>query len=645
MYLPLVKSGGRKTRRQVVEFGGLDRTQSRREGALEDCAGLSSRAWPCLVPREGRTASPASAAESIFPWDELVMVSGGWLFCGQRGVGPVTPGRKQFAVVRDKLCVFPDKKYLERGELVLKDLEASLALEAGEAVFTQDGLALNDTLGAWEMYRAESGGCAFLDGHTFKVYDQEAIRWDPVTGWDLPAPTYKQIRTVNGYPALAAGDCLMMPWARTRGGRDPECSTEDQGYADELDPWGDFLTVTEEPAFQMGSGQSWFRVKMAWRNAGRMRRDFLKSGFQPGDTVTLSGCVTAPENNGERRLGAVTARAVTFEEAALTPGAEAGEVRLARSVPDLDYICSAGDRLVGVSGRDRTVYLSALGDPRNFRDYRGTRESSARLPVGSAGEFTGCAAYGGGALFFQEDCVHRLMGDRDGNFTLYTDQVAGLQAGSERSLAVLDETLYYKGREGVYAYTGSVPRLISGPLGNVAYQNAAAGSDGRRYYISMERTDTGAWELLVYDSRTGLWLKEEDRGAIAFAQWDGALYMLSEGMLYTLGQGERDRISGQEAAIPWEATFTPFTEGTMARKRPSRLLLRLELGEGAWAEAALSRDGGPFRHIWTGRPGQGPTVTIPIRPGQCDAYRLRLRGEGRCLVRTLEREFTTGGRW
>ncbi len=62
-------------------------------------------------------------------------------------------------------------------------------------------------------------------------------------------------------------------------------------------------------------------------------------------------------------------------------------------------------------------------------------------------------------------------------------------------------------------------------------------------------------------------------------------------------------------------------------------------GETAWAEAELSRDGGPFRHIWTGRGRpEGPERAIPIRLGRCGRCRLRLRGEGPCVLRELERE-------
>lgn len=250
-----------------------------------------------------------------------------------------------------------------------------------------------------------------------------------------------------------------------------------------------------------------------------------------------------------------------------------------------------------------------------------------------------CVAYSGSVLFWQEDCLHKVMGSRPSAFEARTYQIAGVQAGSGGSMVIVNETLYYKGRDGVYTYSGSTPKRISGPLGDVPYERAAAGSDGRRYYISMKRSDTGEWELLSYDLRHGLWLREDDTRAKSFARVDGTLYMLTATGLYALGQGEDD----QGEPIAWEATFAPFFEDTHRRKRPERLLLRFELGEGAWAEVQLARDGGVFHTLCTLKATDGPRLVIPIRPGRCDQYQLRLKGEGRCVLRSMERVFGLGG--
>lgn len=648
MYLPLVTAASGKTRRQIVKFGGLNRAQDAKEGELRDSVGLSSREWPCLSQRRGRRlVGAAPGADALFAWDKLVTAQEGRLYYGQLDVGAVTPGKKQFAVVGGKLCIFPDGKYLDleaaEGEAPeLQDLGVRVNTVASSVEFGEDFVQLrspHSILGTYQLRRTQSSGYDFLDEFRFKVYKLEDLRWNPDTGWaQMPY-------VVKTAWQLRKGDCLMLPWSSGREDRPPDYSVyDDSGYARTYDAWGDFMYVTKNAEFEQATrGYSYFAIDMERRNAEGMNQSFLDYDLRVGDTVTISGCKTLPDNNIHLKLLEIWEDRLVFARPdsntpVLVPGQEKGAVTFERFVPRLDFVCAAQGRLFGVCNADNTVYASAQGDPTNFRVYEGLPTDSYAQTAGTDGPFTGCVAYGGGALFFKEDCIVKLMGSRPSGYELYTYQVAGLQEGSEGSLAVIDEVLYYKGKEGVYAYTGSTPKLVSAPLGGATYENAAAGGDGRRYYISMENRETGVWELLVFDTRTGLWLKEEERQATAFAALAGELYMLSEGAIYALDQDE-----DEDEPITWSALFAPFNETVHARKYPSRLLLRLELSQGAWVEAQLSRDNGPFQSVWTSHDHHAPTAVIPLRPGRCDSYQLRLKGEGRCIVKSLEREFSLGG--
>lgn len=678
MYMPFVNPGTQKSRRQVVRFGGLNRTQNFQEGELADGVGLSCREWPCLSQRLGRkTVRQAVDGENsgfagVFAWDQLVTVTAsGELDYGGKSIGLLTPGKKQFAAVNTKLCIFPDKKYLDLSgdEVTLKDLGAKAVNMLGQsAEFGADTLSFvkdmpvavrsNYMIALWPT--SETPKNMTGDTYFIKVYDD--VRWNKETGsWEKTGEKEVNLHYQRAYASPSQGISSLV------GKYVILCDAED-GYAEEnvrraSVTWNHTMETTQDyrPESQGKYGVI-TEVSVTIKDAnysnpfeateilltiegydGANPNDSL-GVFEAGDVVTISGCETLEENNVDIRISAVEDTKITFDSPVLTPGIETGAVTLERKIPDLDYICESNNRLVGVSNADKTIYISALGDPRNFYDYRGLSVSSSYIPVGSSGDFTGCIAYGGNVLLMKEDCMHRLMGDYDGNYALYTDQVAGVQAGSAGSMVILNEVLYYKGREGVYAYTGATPSLISAALGDVHYQNAAAGTDGQRYYISMERTDTKQWELLAYDTRMGLWMLEERRQVGAFAWKDGRLYLISDVGLYALGDGEADEgLPGTEnQAIAWEAIFTPFDETSHERKYPSRLLLRFELEEGAWVEAELSRDGGPFQHIWAShRPG--PTAVIPIRSGRCDKYQLRIKGAGRCVIRSMAREFSLGG--
>ena len=84
------------------------------------------------------------------------------------------------------------------------------------------------------------------------------------------------------------------------------------------------------------------------------------------------------------------------------------------------------------------------------------------------------------------------------------------------------------------AYTGGIPQLISAPFGTVRYQNAVGGSDGVKYYVSMQDMD-GTYTMFVFDTRTNLWHKEDGLQVIGFG-WDKELYFLdSTGKLWMNG--------------------------------------------------------------------------------------------------------------
>ena len=85
-----------------------------------------------------------------------------------------------------------------------------------------------------------------------------------------------------------------------------------------------------------------------------------------------------------------------------------------------------------------------------------------------------------------------------------------------------------------------------------------------------------------------------------------------------------------------------FYEGTLGRKGYVRLYLRAELEEGAWVRVACSEDGGPFRPVWASHDSRAGTAVIPLLPGRCDRFQIRISGRGGCLPRSLEREFSVG---
>ena len=355
--------------------------------------------------------------------------------------------------------------------------------------------------------------------------------------------------------------------------------------------------------------------------------------FRVGDAVTISGCQAHPENNKTVIVRGVDGNTLTFYENTFTEGKETVPVTFSRDVPDLDYICESNYRLWGVKGN--TIHGSKYGDPFNFNVFDGLTGDSYYIDVATDGPFTGCIPYSSHICFFKENTLHKLYGSKPSNFQLVTSQVYGVQEGSERSMCIINETLLYKGVNGVYAYTGGVPELISDKFGTMRFSNACAASDGTRYYISMQ--SNGKWGVYVFDVTKNLWMREDGMHCVDMATHDGYIYLLSaDGQLYKVDPEAKEDIQ-------WSVTFCPFHETVNERKGYSRFHLRLDLEAGAWLTAEMKRDMDTrWEKIYTTHNERARTVSIPVLPARCDSVEIRLTGKGKCVLRTFIREFFAG---
>lgn len=197
-------------------------------------------------------------------------------------------------------------------------------------------------------------------------------------------------------------------------------------------------------------------------------------------------------------------------------GAPFDEIVIKRKDPRLQYACSWKNRIWGCHYGEydgqfvNEIYGSALGDLANFFRYEGTAADSYTVSVGSGGKFTGIAQLEDCVVFFKEDRYYILTGSEP-PFSLNEYSGAGIQDGSSKSTVVINGYIYYKSYGGIMRMSpDSRPVRVSDALGVDKWENAVAGTDGEKYYVSMQRTDNGKREFFVYDTITGLWTQEEN---------------------------------------------------------------------------------------------------------------------------------------
>ena len=362
----------------------------------------------------------------------------------------------------------------------------------------------------------------------------------------------------------------------------------------------------------------------------------LTESLAAGDAITLSGCTTETANNKDIVIKSLTADTITVQDKVFTAATEESTaIKLERKVPDMDYICESENRLWGCSNEAQTIYASSMGDPTNFNVFEGLSTDSYALAVGTEGNFTGCCKLTSSVLFWKETKLHKILGGYPSEYSLYTYDIEGLQAGCHKSLQVINEVLFYMGLHGVYAYSGGTPSLISANFGERHFTEAVGGSDGDTYYLCVK--EGNFHHFLVYETRAGIWVKEDATKAVDFARIGKDMYFMDGGGSVWLADSGKD-----EAGLEWLAQFTPFYETAQGRKTYSRLLLRVELPRGSYLTAEVRCDGKPWRSCGKVVGREGDVVPLRIALNRCDKFEIRLQGKGPCTILSMLREFSVG---
>jgi hypothetical protein len=303
----------------------------------------------------------------------------------------------------------------------------------------------------------------------------------------------------------------------------------------------------------------------------------------------------------------------------------------------MDFVTESGNRLwgcrYGIAANGEVVneiYASKLGDFKNWNCFMGISTDSYVASCGSDGQFTGAITHLGYPLFFKENCIHKVYGQFPSNFQIQETECRGVERGCERSLAVVNETLFYKAKTGVCAFGGSLPQEISYAFGDARYSNAVAGGHGNKYYISMA-DPSGQYHLFVYDTGKNMWHKEDNTRAACFCSCRNELYFIdynSKQIMAELGAGDE--------LVSWMVETGDIGLDRPEAKYLSRLKIRMALDAGAtvhiYAQYDYSRD---WELLYEWRTPFYRSVSIPVRPRRCDHLRLKIEGTGNAKIYSI----------
>ena len=323
-----------------------------------------------------------------------------------------------------------------------------------------------------------------------------------------------------------------------------------------------------------------------------------------------------------------------------------GSVQVERRIPVMDHVCELDNRLWGChyGMQDgvpvNEIYASALGDPKVWNRFAGISTDSYAVSVGSDGPFTGMISHLGYVLAIKEDCIHKIYGTMPSNFQISTTNCRGVQKGSERSLCIVNERLYYKSRTDICTYDGSLPVSISEVFAGQAYSNARAGTLGSKYYISMQDA-AGNWHMFVFDSERGIWHREDDTRAMMFTTFrDDLFYIDEESGCIMSAAGKNGALEGD---VAWEATSGIIGYEYPDFKYLSRFNLRVRMEEHSYCEIYVQYDSdGEWIKQGELIGTSTQSFTVPVIPRRCDHMQIRLKGRGDVKIYSIAKILEVG---
>ena len=295
---------------------------------------------------------------------------------------------------------------------------------------------------------------------------------------------------------------------------------------------------------------------------------------------------------------------------------------------DIDYATVHYNRIFGVKGNN--IYASKLGEFDTWDDYSGTELDSWATDVAGHGDFTGITSYQDHVAFFKRDQMFELYGYTPSQFRVL--EVNKVGCIDNRSIAEVAGTLLFVSEEGVQAYSGGVPRPISDKLNLSNLTSAIAGTDGRKYYLTV------GTKTYAYDTMMATWLPYMEELAIRYARGTNSLYFLTSTGIYQIDEGT--------GSVEWEAISKEYDEGIFNKLSLKSIKLKLRLEASSQVEIFVRLDGKewvqhkvivedtsvykPFREVLT---------TIPMK--RSTTYQIKLTGQGEALI-WGEREYYIG---
>jgi hypothetical protein len=557
--LPLPKSGnnGKQYDSEYVQFMGFNQRQDAGQGELAGMTNMCSDNFPVISPRKSRSNSVTMLTPNgLNASEKLSWVNGTDYSYNSTIRGQVTSGKKNMVAYKDRVYIFPDKKYYDSITSTFASMVGYIDIQRGfYATYTADYAPI---VGDGEYYPSDNYACS-----QYMIAVKDSV-------------TYT-ITNDGGY----TGTVLLVCYDE---------KMRHSGYKTTF--WGN--TFTNEIAI---TGIKVSYVNIVWE----------KKTTEPVPNTKTKVSIT---NLSYPAVG---------------------------SVPTLTQCVTLSNRMVGINSADSMVYISSIinetiaNSEVIFTQFLLGSGGSCALEVNTVGKFTGIVNFQGTVIIFKENSMYKLFGSNASNFTVA--KIFDIGTKYNESIVEVNGVLFFLANDGIYAYTGGKPQLVSEKL-NRTFTSGVAGTDGRKYYISAY--DGSSYGLYVFDTMYNVWHVEDSLNVVEFARYGDKLHALaSTGYLYKFNDGNE--------TISWSMTTKKITGKIPNKKISCEIDLRLDVNSGANVDVYISINSGNFalqKSITT--TGTFKTYRVPLKVQRADSFQVRLSGTGNVLIHEMHIRYRVG---
>lgn len=581
-----------------VQFGGLRHHINCGDGELFDMQNLSAEYYPFMTVRKKRgeylPVSPAD--EKIYADNGVMLIVSpfGIKYNGVKFMDSVSPETAELVRFGDRVVLMPDKKVINLKYKIVGFYEKLADLP--ETAELYDGAAAKNMM-TGELHLYVWDGIEWVDNGKMiqdmdaVITDEEAVFMDGTLFDEKATANTIKLTNITAYEV-----------------------TEVLGFRE-----GDAVKITGCTKLESNN-----KIPVI-----RKIESVDKNNMAPGVYLRFSDfCFSMPENEDGTT-------ATEYTEASIS---------ISRQTPEMDIIFEHENRLWGAKGKE--IFASKLGDPFNWNCFEGLSTDSYYLQTQDKGTITAGISYGY-PRFLREDSMTTVYGSMPSAFQTQTTKILGVKRGEQKSLERVGGLLLWLSNAGIVLYDGDKTYLQDQVFGDWKLSKVISQAGTEKCYVC---ADLGKHPLadgerllamFCYDVTKGIWTKEDNPGVKSMTYMNGMVYALTNEYIFTLNGMDGDR---EEAGnVYFFAEFGDFTDGSPNRKAVSKIQLRMEVGEWAYALVKIRyNSSGEWLTVKRIEPGKKRSVYIPVIPHRCDHYRIRIEGAGDCTLYSMARELYVG---